>query len=147
MAGLGCTQPGGVWHNVNSKALSYSYLGMHGFGGAMHATACAGGLRHSTLLNHMPMVMGMSKADQSPYMGHMGGASWMDTMKNIFNTVVSGVRHANESGLTGAVGNLINRAVPKAPMPIEPGHVPGSNPGLNQDGVPAKRTRFGGGWF
>jgi hypothetical protein len=151
MSGFAKTTPGGVWHNVNSKALSYGWASIDGFGGAMHHTAVAGGLRHSLLFHHAPMILARQKPDNAPYMSHMGGASWGDTFKNILGKIVSLGQAAHESGLTNAVGNLINNAVKpagpaKAPMPVEPGATPGINNGLNQGPAP-KRPRFGGGWF
>jgi len=153
MSGFESRQPGGVWHAVNTKAYSYSFVHMDGFGGAMHGCSTGGGIRTANLLHHMPMVLAVPKHEQQAYMGHMGGASFADTLKSIFNGVVNAGRFANETGITGAVGNLINKILPpkvvpgapKAPMPIEPGNLPGTTPGLNQG--EQKRQRFGGTFF
>ena len=143
-------QPGGLWHCPSYKALSYTWAGETGFAGAMRHTAVAGGIRGATLLNHSPMICARSKPENAPYMSYNGGASWGSTFKDILSKALSYGKIAQESGLTGAAHNLLNRAVgntPSAPMPMERGEIA---PGVRGSdlGQPApKRNRWGGAAF
>ena len=149
-------QPGGLFQQVNSKILSYNYAHTTGFAGGMASCAHAGGIRHHMIGQSPPFVVACRKGENAPYAHHNGGAAWFDSFKNVLGKIVSGAstayNAADKAGLTTAVGNLINNSLgpAKAPIPVAPG-APNrsSNPGLNQveQGVPPKRSRFGGGRF
>lgn len=92
MSGYRVTTPGGVWHNVNTKALSYGYIRQMGFGGAMAtAGACGGSLRNAVLNHHIPMVRALPFPEGSAYFQaapHMQGSGIMNVLKMIGSNLI-----------------------------------------------------------
>lgn len=147
MAGFQNNTPGGLWMNVGSKAFSYGFAKVDGFGGSMHAIALAGGIRNHLLYHHSPMICAVPKPENAAYLS--GGGTWGDTIKNVLRKVMHGANVAHQAGVTKAAANLIERAVggPAAPMPMERGEsAPGvRNADLTSGAPPRKRTAYGGG--
>lgn len=76
------SQPGGLWHPVRHKALSYTWARANGLGAAMLHTAEAGSIRTHTLLHHAPLVMARPKPENAAYMSAgMAGGGIMDVLK------------------------------------------------------------------
>jgi hypothetical protein len=103
MAGFVKRSPGGVWHTVNSKALSYSFItgGANGFGGAMFSTSrCGGSILHQNLLGKVPMALSARAADNAPYMRimpHMTGGGFMNVLKLIGSNIIGPVKDFAET--------------------------------------------------
>jgi len=102
MSGFKSNCPGGVWHTVNSKALSYSFImSANGFGGAMYSTGQTGGsIRHSMFRHHMPMVLSAPAHDAAPYfqaMPHMQGGGIMNVLKMIGSNLIGPFKDMAES--------------------------------------------------
>ena len=145
-------QPGNIWCTVNDKALSYQWATAQGFSGAMQDAAMSGTIGGATFKHYPHHIMAVPKSNRSAYMSHTGGAGWGDKFKSILGKALGLARAAQETGVTGAVGNVIGRytGTPAVPAMTRPGEVMPHirAPELATNGpMPAKRSRWGTGFF
>jgi len=103
MSATSDAQPGGLWHTPRYKALSFSWIGETGFGGAMRSTSVAGSIRRHTMLNTMPMIQTQTTPQNAPYLrSGMAGGGIMDILKSALSMGKSFLKGAIPFAIRGS---------------------------------------------